>query len=91
MPGGAYELFVGAYFGGPGFYEHYLAAPDYCLQVPVGVNGNTVVDVPELLPCSIAATGRPEEIARRTPPPADAAGRLWVELESAMARQGYPG
>ncbi len=89
MPGGAYELFVGAYVGGPGAYQQYLAAPDYCLQVPVGVNGNTIVDVPELQPCNLEPIGRPEEIARRTLPPENADGRLWVEFDSALGRDGY--
>jgi hypothetical protein len=89
VPGGAYELFVGAYVGGPGAYEQYLAAPDYCLQIPIGINGNTIVDVPELLPCNLEPIGRPEEIARRTSPPSNATGRLRIEIDSAMGLPDY--
>jgi len=89
VPGGAYELFVGAYFGGPGAYGLYLAAPEHCIQVPVGVNGATTVDVPPLEPCHLEPVGSVEEVARRRTPSDDASARLWIGLDRAMGPDGY--
>jgi len=84
VPGGTYELFVGAYIGEPGNYGLYFAAPD-----PVTVDGDTVVDLPELEPCELDPIGRPEEIARRTPPPGEAGGTLRVRVDSALQPGGF--
>jgi hypothetical protein len=89
VPGGSYELFVGAYIGEPGNYDVYLAAPEYCLQFPVTVNGDTVIDLPVLEPCDLDPIGRPEEIARRTPPPFDPGGTLRVEVDGALMPEGF--
>jgi len=89
VPGGAYELFVGAYVGDPGRYDLYLAAPEDCLQFPVTVDGDTVVDLPELEPCNLEPRGSPEEIARRTPPPVEAGGTLRVLVDSALQPEGF--
>ena len=91
VPGGSYELFVGAFIGDPGNYGVYFAAPEYCLQFPVTVNGDTVVDLPELEPCDLDPIGRPEEIARRTLPPFEPGGTLRVEVDSAIAAEGFDG
>ncbi len=89
VPGGAYELFVGAYIGEPGNYGLYLSAPQHCLQFPVTVDGDTVVDLPELEPCELEPLGSPEEIARRTPPPVEAGGTLRVVVDSALQPDGF--
>ncbi len=89
VPGGAYELFVGAYRGEPGSYDFYLAAPEHCLQFPVTINGDTVVELPELEPCTLEPLGSPEEIARRAAPPVEAGGTLQVEVDSALNPEGF--
>jgi hypothetical protein len=89
VPGGSYELFVGAYIGDPGNYGLYFAAPEYCLQFPVTVNGDTVIDLPVLEPCELDPVGRPEEIARRILPPFEAGGTLRVELDGVLAPEGF--
>ncbi|MEA3503290.1 MAG: hypothetical protein U9R47_10975, partial [Actinomycetota bacterium] len=89
VPGGSYELFVGAFIGEPGNYGVYFAAPEYCTQFPVTVNGDTVVDVPELEPCDLDPVGRPEEIARRIIPPFEPGGTLRVEFDSAVRPEGF--
>ncbi|NOY56288.1 MAG: hypothetical protein GXP34_09925 [Actinobacteria bacterium] len=89
VPGGTYELFVGAYYGEPGSYGVYLSAPDYCLQFPVTVDGDTVVDLPELEPCELDPIGKPEEIARRTLPPFEPGGTLRVEVDMTLTPEGF--
>lgn len=89
VPGGSYELFVGTYDGDPGSYGIYLAAPEFCIQVPVTVDGDTVVDLPELEPCDLVPLGRPEEIARRTPSTVAGGGTLQVQINSALAPQEW--
>jgi hypothetical protein len=91
VPGGAYELFAGTFIGGPGSYDLYFAAPERCAQVTVNVDGDTVVDPPELDECDLEPIGSVEEIARRpsTPPTGDS--RLWVELPDALHREESPG
>ncbi|GMQ86219.1 MAG: hypothetical protein BMS9Abin07_1792 [Acidimicrobiia bacterium] len=89
VPGGAYELFVGAYRGEPGSYDFYFAAPEHCLQFPVTINGDTVVDLPELEPCTLEPLGSPEEIARRAAPPVESGGTLRVEFDSALQPEGF--
>ena len=84
VPGGSYELFVGAYVGDPGNYGVYFAAPEYCIQFPVTVNGDTVIDLPVLEPCDLDPIGRPEEVARRTLPGLEPGGTLRVEVDSAL-------
>ncbi|GMQ94168.1 MAG: hypothetical protein BMS9Abin12_1652 [Acidimicrobiia bacterium] len=89
LPGGAYELFVGAYIGEPGNYRVYFAAPEYCAQFPVTVNGDTVIDLPELEPCDLDPIGRAEEIDRRTLPPFEPGGTLRVEVDGAIMPEGF--
>ena len=89
VPGGAYELFVGAFLGGPGAYGLYFAAPERCVQIPIGVNGDTVVDVPPLEPCDLEPIGSPEEIARRGVQAVEATGRLWFEVDSGVKRDDF--
>lgn len=89
IPGGAYELFVGTYIGDPGGYGVYTAAPEYCVQFPVAVSGDTLIDLPELKPCTLSPMGRPEEIARRTPVPFEPGGTLQVEIGSGVGPEGY--
>ncbi len=89
VPGGGYELFVGAYNGDPGSYGIYLAAPEYCIQVPVTVDSDTVVKLPELEPCELVPLGRPEEIARRTPSTMAAGGTLQVQVASALKPEEF--
>ncbi|MEA3511517.1 MAG: hypothetical protein U9R51_08790, partial [Actinomycetota bacterium] len=89
VPGGSYELFVGAFIGDPGNYGVYFAAPEYCTQFPVTVNGDTVVDLPELEPCELDPVGRPEEIARRIIPPFEPGGTLRVEVDSAVIPEDF--
>ncbi|MCL1601135.1 MAG: hypothetical protein M3112_06330 [Actinomycetia bacterium] len=89
VPGGGYELFVGAYDGDPGSYGIYFAAPEYCIQIPVTVDGDTVVDLPELEPCELVPLGRPEEIARRAPSTVADGGTLQVRINSALAPQEW--
>ena len=89
IPGGAHELFVGAFRGGPGAYGLYFAAPDLCIQIPIGVNGPTVVDVPSLESCTLDPVGSPDEVARRTTPPADADGSLRIDVPTLVGRSGY--
>ncbi len=91
VPGGAYELFAGTFIGGPGSYDLYFAAPEQCAQVTVNVDGDTVVDLPELDECDLEPIGSVEEMARRpsTPPTGDS--RLWVELPDALHREESPG
>ena len=84
VPGGSYELFVGAYVGDPGNYGVYFAAPEYCIQFPVTVNGDTVIDLPVLEPCDLDPIGRPEEVARRTLPGLEPGGTLRVQVDSAL-------
>ncbi len=89
IPGGGYELFVGAYVGDPGATSIYSAAPEYCLQFPVTVSGDTLIDLPELKPCTLSPVGRFEEIARRTPAPFEPGGTLQVEIGSGAGVEGY--
>ncbi|MFV9673051.1 MAG: hypothetical protein ACNYZH_07465 [Acidimicrobiia bacterium] len=89
VPGGSYELFVGAFIGEPGNYAVYFAAPEYCTQFPVTVNGDTVVDLPELEPCDLDPVGRPEEIVRRVIPPFEPGGTLRVEVDSVVTPEGF--
>jgi hypothetical protein len=89
IPGGNYELFVGTYIGDPGSYGLYLAAPERCAQIPVAVDGDTVVDLPQLTPCDLKPLGSPEEIARRTLPPVEAAASLHLQVDAALRPEGY--
>jgi len=89
VPGGSYELYVGAYIGEPGNYGVFMAAPEYCTQFPVTVNGDTVIDLPVLEPCELDPIGRPEEIARRTPPPFDPGGTLRIEVDGALVSESF--
>jgi hypothetical protein len=89
LAGGAHELFVGAYRGGPGAYGLYFAAPELCIQIPIGVNGTTVVDIPRLEACELEPIGSADEVARRPSPPEDADGRLWIELDSSLGGDDY--
>ena len=88
VPGGAHELFIAAYVGDPGSYELYLAAPELCSQVPITVDGDTTIDAPPLEPCDMESFGSAEEVARRTTPPTSG-GRLWIEVDNALAPAGY--
>ncbi|MFV1971012.1 MAG: hypothetical protein ACC683_08430 [Acidimicrobiia bacterium] len=89
VPGGSYELFVGAYVGDPGNYGVYFAAPEHCTQFPVIINGDTIIDLPELEPCDLEPMGRPEEIARRTLPAFEPGGTLRVEVDSAIMPEEF--
>lgn len=89
VPGGAYELFVGAYYGAPGNYYNYFASPEHCLQFPVTIDGDTVVDPPDLEPCTLEPLGSPEEIARRTSAPSETGGTLQVLVDSALQSEEY--
>jgi hypothetical protein len=89
VPSGTYELFIGTYNGSPGAYGLYSSAPEYCAQIPVTVSGDTVVDIPQLEACSLKAIGRPEEIARRTPPPFEPGGTLQIEVPSPVQSEDY--
>ncbi len=89
VPGGSYEFFVGAYVGDPGNYGLYFAAPEYCIQFPVTVSGDTVIDLPVLESCDLDPIGRPEEIARRILAPFDPGGTLRVEVDGAGMPEGF--
>ncbi|MCL1599221.1 MAG: hypothetical protein M3094_08560, partial [Actinomycetia bacterium] len=60
LPGGQYDLFIGTYIGDPGGYGMYLAAPEYCAQVTISIDGDTTVDIPDLEKCDIPPRGDPE-------------------------------
>jgi hypothetical protein len=85
LPGGQYELFVGTFIGDPGSYGLYLGAPEYCAQVTVNIDGDTIVNVPELKKCTIPPRGVPAEIVRHEVAPFEPGGTLSVELESPTA------
>jgi hypothetical protein len=91
VPGGAYELFAGTFVGGPGSYDLYFAAPERCTQITVNVDGDTVIDLPELDACDLEPIGSPEEIARRTSTPPTGDSHLWIEVPSGIQQEGSPG
>ncbi|MCL1692517.1 MAG: hypothetical protein M3096_02425 [Actinomycetia bacterium] len=91
FPGGSYELFAGTFIGNPGSYDLYFAAPERCTQITMNVDGDTVVDLPELDECDLAPIGSAEEIARRASAPVTGRSHLWVEIPSAVHQEGSPG
>jgi len=70
LPAGEYDLFVGTFPTGYGNFEVYVPAPESCAVVPFTVDGDTHIELPELVPCELGPlAGTPEEIARREPLP----------------------
>ena len=90
VPGGAYELFAGTFIGNPGSYDLYFAAPERCTQISVNVDGDTVIDLPELDACDLEPIGSPEEIARRPLTPPTGTSQLWIEVPNGIQQEGSP-
>jgi hypothetical protein len=90
VPGGTYELFAGTFVGNPGSYALYFAAPERCAQVTVNIDGDTVIDLPELDACDLEPIGSAEETARRPSTPMTGEGRLWIEVPSGLYQEGSP-
>ena len=91
LAAGDYELFIGSFSRGVGNFNTYVPAPDLCVVVPITVDGDTEVTVPDLEPCDLGPlAGTAEEIARRQPP-ADTGGTtgtLRVTLTEHLADEG---
>ena len=66
LAAGDYELFIGSFSRGVGNFDTYVPAPDLCVVVPLTVDGDTELTVPDLEPCDLGPlAGTAEEIARR--------------------------
>ena len=70
LAAGEYDLFIGSFPRGVGNFNTYVPAPELCAVIPLTVDGDTDVTVPDLEPCDLGPlAGTAEEIARRQPPP----------------------
>ena len=91
LAAGDYDLFVGSFPLGVGNFNTYVPAPEQCAVVPVTVDGDIEVAVPDLKPCDLGPlAGTAEEIARRQPPPdtGGPTGTLRVTLTEHLSDRG---
>jgi hypothetical protein len=91
FPAGDYELFVGSFPRGVGNFNTYVPAPERCAVVPLTVDGDTEVQVPNLGPCDLGPlAGTVEEIVRRQPLPdvGGPTGTLRVVMTEHLLEEG---
>ncbi len=91
LAAGDYDLFIGSFSRGVGNFNTYVPAPDLCVVVPITVDGDTEVTVPDLGPCDLGPlAGTAEEIARRQPPSdtGSTTGTLRVTVTEHLSDEG---
>ncbi|MGI9608748.1 MAG: hypothetical protein ACR2NL_00485, partial [Acidimicrobiia bacterium] len=91
LAAGNYDLFIGSFPLGVGNFDTYVPAPERCAVVPVTVDGDIEVALPDLERCDLGPlAGTAEEIARRQPPPDNGgpAGTLRVTLTEHLSDRG---